>query len=119
MRSWHIALLAVAAPLALIACGGSTPPPSTAASETPAAHDEHAEHHEAAAPAPASADLKPIGEAKIGDKTNCPVSGEEFVVAESSPKVEHDGKTYYFCCPGCAKKFQADPQKYLTKKPGG
>jgi Cu+-exporting ATPase len=24
------------------------------------------------------------------------------------------GKTYYFCCTGCAVKFKADPQKYLN-----
>ena len=28
----------------------------------------------------------------------------------------HQGKTYYFCCSGCAQKFQADPQKYLQPK---
>jgi Cu+-exporting ATPase len=27
------------------------------------------------------------------------------------------GKTYYFCCTGCAGKFNADPQKYLDGKP--
>jgi Cu+-exporting ATPase len=31
--------------------------------------------------------------------------------------VQHDGKAYYFCCAGCAQKFQADPQKYLHAKP--
>src|SRR5438270_3654446 len=27
---------------------------------------------------------------------------------------EHEGQTYYFCCPACKKKFEADPAKYLT-----
>ena len=27
---------------------------------------------------------------------------------------EHEGQTYYFCCPACRKKFEADPAKYLT-----
>jgi Cu+-exporting ATPase len=31
--------------------------------------------------------------------------------------VEHDGKTYYFCAPGCAAKFRADPEKYLAAQP--
>jgi Cu+-exporting ATPase len=44
------------------------------------------------------------------------VSGDEFEVTAKSPKVEHEGKTYYFCCGGCDKKFQADPAKYLTGK---
>jgi Cu+-exporting ATPase len=29
---------------------------------------------------------------------------------------ELDGKTYYFCCAGCAGKFRADPQRYLAAK---
>jgi Cu+-exporting ATPase len=32
---------------------------------------------------------------------------------EAKATAEHAGKTYYFCCTGCATKFQADPQKYL------
>ena len=28
---------------------------------------------------------------------------------------EHGGKTYFFCCEGCAKKFEAAPEKYLNK----
>lgn len=27
---------------------------------------------------------------------------------------EHEGQTYYFCCPACKKKFEADPARYLT-----
>jgi P-type Cu+ transporter len=29
----------------------------------------------------------------------------------------HAGKFYYFCCTGCAAKFNADPQRYLDGKP--
>ncbi len=50
---------------------------------------------------------------KVGDKAKCLVSGEEFVIADSSPKAEYEGKTYYFCCPSCADSFKADPKKYL------
>ncbi len=92
---------------ALAACGGAAPAPAAtpAAPATPAT----------AAAAP-SGPIKPIGEATVGDTSKCPVSGEEFVVTADSPKVEHEGKTYYFCCSGCAKKFASDPAKYLTKK---
>jgi xanthine dehydrogenase accessory factor len=62
-----------------------------------------------------NSNVKPIGEAKIGDTTVCPVSGEEFQVTATSPKVEHEGKTYFFCCAGCDKKFQAEPKKFLKK----
>ena len=27
-------------------------------------------------------------------------------------KSEYRGKTYYFCAPGCKKKFDADPARY-------
>ena len=87
---------------ALPACGGA---PAGAAS--PAG--------EGAKTAPAKSNVKEPGDAKIGDTTKCPVSGEEFVVDASSPKVEHAGKTYYMCCGGCKMKFEADPAKYLKK----
>jgi len=25
----------------------------------------------------------------------------------------HEGKTYYFCAPGCKRSFDKEPQKYL------
>lgn len=90
----------------LVACGGaasSTAPP--AAPSAPAAE----------AASPTSSDLKAPGNAKVGDRTRCPVSGEEFVVTNDSPHAEYQGKTYYFCCPHCPQKFQADPAKYLGK----
>lgn len=71
--------------------------------------------HPAAVSLPAGAKMP--GEAKVGDKTICPVSHEEFTVTAESPKVELNGKTYYTCCPGCAKKLQAEPQKYLDQLP--
>jgi Cu+-exporting ATPase len=33
-----------------------------------------------------------------------------------APSVENDGTKFYFCCQGCATKFQADPAKYLKPK---
>jgi Cu+-exporting ATPase len=32
---------------------------------------------------------------------------------KAAAKAEHAGKTYYFCAPGCAKRFQQAPGKYL------
>jgi YHS domain-containing protein len=29
-------------------------------------------------------------------------------------KSEYKGKTYYFCAPGCKKKFDTEPAKYAT-----
>ncbi len=46
-----------------------------------------------------------------------PVCGMNVDPAKAAATVLHEGKTYYFCCPGCAEKFKADPQKYLASAP--
>jgi P-type Cu+ transporter len=35
--------------------------------------------------------------------------------AKAAARVEHAGKAYYFCAPGCAKEFSANPQTYLQR----
>jgi len=60
------------------------------------------------------APLVPPGEAGVGDRTTCLVSNEEFVVTADSPHAEHEGRTYYFCCPPCVARFQANPDQYLA-----
>lgn len=32
---------------------------------------------------------------------------------------EYQGKTYYFCAPGCKKSFDTDPERYLAEEAGG
>ena len=32
---------------------------------------------------------------------------------KAAGKSEYNGKTYYFCAPGCKKKFDADPSAYI------
>ena len=99
-------VLALSTSLAVfaLACGGAAPK-----ADSPAGHHED-EHGTVDAK-----DLKPNGEAKVGEKTKCPVSGEVFTVAADSPKFEYKGKTYYTCCAGCMKKVQENPEKYLGK----
>jgi YHS domain-containing protein len=31
-------------------------------------------------------------------------------------KTEYNGKTYYFCAPGCKKAFEKNPEEYLGRK---
>jgi P-type Cu+ transporter len=38
------------------------------------------------------------------------------VPERAAARVEHLGKTFYFCCSGCATKFRAEPAKYLNAK---
>ncbi len=35
--------------------------------------------------------------------------------AVAKHSVSHAGKTYHFCCGGCAAKFKAEPEKYLAR----
>jgi len=45
----------------------------------------------------------------------CAVKGERIAdPAKAAGKAEYKGKTYYFCCPGCITKFDADPAKYAA-----
>ncbi|HEY8432484.1 MAG TPA: YHS domain-containing protein [Sandaracinaceae bacterium] len=96
----HIVHALAFAAIIVAGCGGSSEPEAEPAPATETT-------------AGSEAPLVPPGEAQVGDRTTCPVSGEEFVVSESSPSVEHEGRTYYFCCPGCAERFQANPEQYL------
>src|SRR5215831_19218941 len=43
-----------------------------------------------------------------------PVCGMSVDPARAKVHTDHDGKTYYFCCEGCATKFRAQPDKYLN-----
>lgn len=102
-------LLSLITAVSLAACGGGASS-SEPATETQTASAETSGAEQAA--------LVPIGETQIGDRSTCPVSGEEFVVAEHSPTVEHEGRTYHFCCPGCAQRFEADPARFLQAQDG-
>jgi Cu+-exporting ATPase len=44
-----------------------------------------------------------------------PVCGMSVVPERARGTVEHAGKSYYFCSPGCAEKFRANPGAYLNK----
>jgi Cu+-exporting ATPase len=43
-----------------------------------------------------------------------PVCGMTVVPEKAAGKVEHDGKTYYFCSKHCAERFSDDPEKFLA-----
>src|SRR3954452_19771263 len=46
-----------------------------------------------------------------------PVCGMTVDPAKAKATAEHDGQKYYFCCAGCAQKFQSDPEAYLKLQP--
>lgn len=37
----------------------------------------------------------------------------------TAESVQHEGRTYHFCSPGCAKRFRQDPGKYIAGGPAG
>ena len=45
-----------------------------------------------------------------------PVCGMKVDPGAGRPTAAHEGRTYYFCSPGCQTKFNADPRRYLTKQ---
>src|SRR6202049_241252 len=46
-----------------------------------------------------------------------PVCGMQVDPASARAKAEYGGKSYFFCCAGCAKKFEAAPEQYLKPRP--
>ncbi|MGH9517019.1 MAG: heavy metal-binding domain-containing protein, partial [Terriglobales bacterium] len=46
-----------------------------------------------------------------------PVCGMTVDPAKAKAIVENAGQKYYFCCTGCAQKFQSNPEQYLKPKP--
>jgi xanthine dehydrogenase accessory factor len=43
-----------------------------------------------------------------------PVCGMTVAVGSETPSMEHDGTTYWFCCPGCRSRFARDPAAFLA-----
>ncbi|CAN5498235.1 heavy metal translocating P-type ATPase [soil metagenome] len=46
-----------------------------------------------------------------------PVCGMTVEKGKEAGRSTHDGSEYFFCSAGCQKKFDADPEKYLSDKP--
>ncbi|HMR05752.1 MAG TPA: hypothetical protein PKA88_08235, partial [Polyangiaceae bacterium] len=60
-----------------------------------------------------AAPLVPAHAAKVGDRTTFVVSGVKFLGRPETMFVSHAGKNYPVCCPGCAARFQQNPQQFL------
>lgn len=43
-----------------------------------------------------------------------PVCGMTVAVTADSLSAEHEGQTYWFCCPGCRGRFVRGPEKFLS-----
>ena len=56
-------------------------------------------------------DHGPVADGKVRD----PVCGMSVDPTTSKHHLEHAGLTHHFCSAGCRTKFQADPEKYLSR----
>src|ERR1700720_3257338 len=56
-----------------------------------------------------------MAEQKIMERD--PVCGMQVDPASARAKAEYGGKSYFFCCAGCAKKFEVAPEQYLKPRP--
>jgi xanthine dehydrogenase accessory factor len=45
----------------------------------------------------------------------CPTCKGEVVIATAQNISEHEGFTYYFCCPHCKQRFEKNPAKFLAR----
>jgi len=59
-------------------------------------------------------DLVPSDKA-LPDAATDPVCGMTVNPATAKHTLEHEGKTYYFCCAHCAETFRAQPASYLHR----
>ena len=46
-----------------------------------------------------------------------PICGMQVDENTAQYKSEYNGKTYYFCAPGCKKALDSEPEKYLKSGP--
>jgi len=58
--------------------------------------------------------MKHASEPATGPTARDPVCGMQVAIGNAPATAQHGGQTYYFCCPLCAEKFTADPQRYLS-----
>jgi xanthine dehydrogenase accessory factor len=91
----EIAVSVLAELVELRAKGVLDPEPVTTVSESPIEHQHDQEHR----PAGTAIDL---------------VCGMTVPADDTSRPFEHEGETYYFCCPGCRAAFEKDPSAYTT-----
>lgn len=49
----------------------------------------------------------------VGSRVVDPVCRMTVVVEDDTPRSEHAGTTYYFCCEACKRRFDQDPGQYV------
>lgn len=47
-----------------------------------------------------------------------PVCGMDVDPAQAAGSSQYNGKTYYFCSPGCKRSFDKNPEQYVGEHAG-
>jgi P-type Cu+ transporter len=55
--------------------------------------------------------------AKSATTMKDPVCGMDVEPSTARRRLDHAGRTYYFCCASCLEKFRARPEEYLAPRP--
>ncbi len=76
--------------------------------------EDHSGHGHAMGEMDKAVETADTAVAAVGEQTTCPIMGGPI---NKEIFVEYKGKKVYFCCAGCEGKFNADPEKYLSKLP--
>ncbi len=117
MNAKKITLLIVvlfAGLLILNGCKKSEPEPTETSMGTMHEHegDDHTGHDHAEMATntePADAVVAAVEQKTCPIMEGNPINKQYFT--------EYKGKKVYFCCPGCDKKFNANPEQYIAKLP--
>lgn len=43
-----------------------------------------------------------------------PVCGMDVAEKNAPASSEYEGRTWYFCAPGCKREFESNPEKYAS-----
>lgn len=54
-------------------------------------------------------------ENRMADTYKDPVCGMEVTAETAAGTSDYQGKTYYFCSPGCKSSFDKDPERYVSE----
>ena len=55
----------------------------------------------------------------MAEKVKDPVCGMEIDSERAAARVEHGGRTWWFCSEGCRRAFEQDPARYAGQAAGG
>lgn len=48
-------------------------------------------------------------------KQTDPVCGMQIEEQDAAGQSEHEGRTYYFCSASCQRKFEENPEQYVSQ----